>query len=530
MKEQGSSNKWLALLVIVLGTFTAVLSSSLINIAIPKMQSFFGVTLSDITWVLTAYTLAMGAIVPLSGFLSETIGTKKLYIISLGMFTLGSVLCGMAWSNNAMIVFRIIQAMGGGLMQPVGMTIIYMIFPVEERGKALGIWGIGAMCAPALGPTLGGYIITSLDWRLLFYINVPIGIIGVIFAMLLLQETPRKPYTGDFDIVGLITSVLGIACTLYVVGKWSTIDWKDIQYPILLALGIGNLILFVVNELTHSNPLLELRVLKIYNYTMSQIVTSFMMLALMGGTYIIPIYLQSIRGYTAMQSGMILLPSAIAAALMMPLSGALFDRLGVKIVTIPGLIILGVTTYELSLLSLDTSNYTIIMISFIRGIGLGLAMMPVGTAGMNDVPPNLIGKASALGNTIRNVLGSVSVTLVATLISTRMNFNYARLAEQVNPFNQTAVDVVKQLQDMNMASGLVPAEAQVSALTTITGLIQKQAYLDAINYATAFTAITVVVAVLLVFMMRTAKIHKSPKHEEVKYEKGPQLATALDGV
>jgi EmrB/QacA subfamily drug resistance transporter len=528
MNNQDSSHKWLTLSVILIGTFMAVLSSSLVNIAIPKMMSVFGVPLADITWVLTAYTLAMGSIVPLTGFLSDTIGTKKLYVIALAVFTLGSALCGMAWSNNAMIVFRIIQAVGGGLMMPVGMTIIFMVFPLEERGKALGIWGIGAMCAPALGPTLGGYIISSLDWRLLFYINVPIGIIGVIFALFLLKETPKKPYAGDFDIVGFITSVLGIACTLYVVGKWSSIDWKEIQYPILLALGLGNLILFVVNELTHSNPLLEIRLLKIYNYSMSQAVTAVTTLALMGGTYMLPIYLQSIRGYTAMQSGMMLFPSAIAAALMMPLSGALFDRLGVKIATIPGLIILGVTTYELSFLNMDTSNFTIIMISFIRGIGLGLAMMPVRTAGMNDVPANMIGKASALTTTVSNIFSSMSVTLVATLISTGMNSNYAKLAEQVTPFNQTAVDVTKQLQGLYMASGLTQADAQASALSTITGVIQQQAYLDAINYATAFTAIAVLIAVLLVFMMRTPKRHKAPKNKEVMYDKEPQLSTVLD--
>lgn len=528
MNNQDSSHKWLTLSVILIGTFMAVLSSSLVNIAIPKMMSVFGVPLADVTWVLTAYTLTMGSIVPLTGFLSDTIGTKKLYVIALAVFTLGSALCGMAWSNNAMIAFRIIQAVGGGLMMPVGMTIIFMVFPLEERGKALGIWGIGAMCAPALGPTVGGYIITSLDWRLLFYINVPIGVIGFVAALFLLKETPKKPYEGNFDIVGFITSVLGIACTLYVLGKWSSIDWKEIQYPILLALGIGNLILFVVNELTHSNPLLEIRLLKIYNYSLSQAVTAVTTLALMGGTYIVPIYLQSIRGYTAMQSGMILLPSAISSALMMPLSGALFDRLGVKIATIPGLIILGISTYQLSFINMNTSNFTIIMITFVRGIGLGLAMMPVRTAGMNDVPPNLLGKASALTNTFSNILSSMSVTLVATLISTGMNSNYAKLAEQVTPFNQTAVDAITQLQGLYIASGLVPSDAQVSAFSTVTGLIQKQAYLDAINYASAFTAMAVVIAVLLIFMMQTPKRHKALGKKEVTYEQKPQLSTVLD--
>jgi len=411
---------------------------------------------------------------------------------------------------------------------PVGMTIIYMLFPVEERGKALGIWGIGSMCAPALGPTLGGYIITSLDWRLLFYINVPIGVIGIIFGLLLLQESPTKPYEGNFDIVGLITSALGIACTLYVVGKWSTLNWNDIQYPLLLALGIGNLVLFVFNELTHANPLLDLRLLKIYNFSLSIIITAVMLLALMGGTYMLPIYLQGVRGYTALQAGMILLPSALSAGIVMPLSGAIFDRVGVKLVTVPGLVILGITTYQLSFLSMDTADWTIILISTIRGVGLGLAMMTVTTAGMNDVPVNLVGRASALSNTIKNILSSVSVTLVATIISTRTNLNYAKLAEQVNSFSQTAVDTVSSLQRLYMSTGLDASEALASTISMLTGLIQKQAYMDAINYATAFTAIAVVISILLVLVMRTPQKILNFSNEEVGNEGKQHFATAID--
>ncbi|WP_279286668.1 DHA2 family efflux MFS transporter permease subunit [Aminipila terrae] len=283
MKNHDDVYKWLALFVVLIGTFMSVLSSSLINLALPKMMSVFGVTLSDITWVVTAYSLAMGAVVPLTGFLSDTIGIKKLYVIALSMFTLGSALSGMAWNNSAMIVFRVIQAIGGGLMSPVGMSIVYAIFPVEERGKALGIWGVAAMAAPALGPTLGGYILSNLDWRLLFYINVPIGIFGIIFAIFLLRETEKKPYEGNFDIIGFITSVVGIVCTLYVVGKWSSISWKEIHYPVLLTIGIFSLVLFVINELTHTNPLLDLRILKLYDYGLSQIISCVLVMALMGG-------------------------------------------------------------------------------------------------------------------------------------------------------------------------------------------------------------------------------------------------------
>lgn len=505
MKEQDDVYKWLSLFVVLIGTFMSVLSSSLINLALPKMMSVFGVTLSDITWVVTAYALAMGAVVPLTGFLSDTIGIKKLYIMALSLFTLGSALSGMAWSNSSMIVFRVIQAIGGGLMSPVGMSIVYAIFPVEERGKALGIWGVAAMAAPALGPTLGGYILSNLDWRLLFYINVPIGIFGIIFAIFLLRETQKKPYQGNFDIIGFITSVVGIVCTLYVVGKWSTINWKEIHFPILLTIGIFSLVLFVINELTHTNPLLDLRILKLYDYGLSQIISCVLVMALMGGSYILPLYLQNVKGLSAMQSGIIMLPSAISAAITMPISGAIFDKFGAKVVTVPGLFILLWGSYHLTYLSADTSNLTIMIISFIRGIGLGLAMMPISTVGMNAVPLKLTGRASALTNTLRNIFSSISVTIVATLMTTKMNNNYSRLAEDVTLSNQAITDTIKQIQGIYMSSGMNSADAQGSAVTAIAGVIQKQAYLDAINYTIAFTAVTVIIAIALVFMMKAQK-------------------------
>lgn len=511
MKSHDGMYKWMALSVVLVGTFMAVLSSSLVNLAIPKMMSVFGVPLADITWVLTAYTLAMGAVVPLTGFLSDTLGLKKLYVISMVIFTLGAALSGMAWSNNLMIIFRIIQAIGGGLMSPVGMSIVYTIFPPEERGKALGVWGIAAMAAPALGPTVGGYILSNLDWRLLFYLNVPIGVFGTLFAIILLKETPKKPFEGNFDIIGLITSVLGIVCTLYVVGKWSSIDWKNIEYPLLLTLGIFNLILFVINELGHPNPLLDLRVFKIYNYSLSQLISAVTVLAMMGGSYILPLYMQNIKGLTAMQSGLILLPAAVASAVMMPISGGLFDKFGAKFVTVPGLAILALGSYEMAFFTPETSNQTIIIVSVIRGIGLGLCMMPVSTVGMNAVPMALVGKASALTNTIRNIVSSISVTIVATMMTTMTNLNYARLAEQVNPSNYVAMDTIKMLQGAMVQSGYSAVEGQATAITLLTSSVQKTAYMDAVDYTTAFTAVAVLVAIVLTMLLKTPQ--KEKKHE-----------------
>lgn len=197
------------LMAVIIGTFMAVLDSSIVNIAISKMMTVFGVSVDDAQWIITSYTLAMGSVIPLTGYLSDRFGSKIMYMFALAAFTVGSLLCGIAWSNNIMIAARIIQGIGGGMIMPVGMSILYSTFPKEERGTALGFWGIAAMAAPAIGPTLGGYIIEYLDWRLVFTINIPIGIIGIVFSWLLLKNTNQK-IKQPFDYIGFITAAVGL--------------------------------------------------------------------------------------------------------------------------------------------------------------------------------------------------------------------------------------------------------------------------------------------------------------------------------
>ena len=524
------SYKWAALIVVVIGTFMVMLDSSIVNIAIPKMMNVFGSDLEAVKWILTGYTLTMGAVVPVTGFLSDTFGVKKLFIFALVFFTIGSFLCGFAWSNNAMVVFRVIQAVGGGAIMPVGMSYIMQMFPINERGKALGFWGIAAMAAPAIGPTLGGYIIQYMDWRFIFYVNVPIGVFGVILAGILLRETTLKPFKGNFDYIGFFSSIAGIVSLLYVLGEGNTIDWGNVKYPLLLAFGCFSLLIFVVNELMHPNPLLELRVFKIYNFTISQFITGITTLAMMGGIYVLPLFLQNLRGYTAMETGLILFPSAIAAGLMMPISGALFDKFGAKVVTVPGLILLAYATYRMSQFNMDTPAITITLIATLRGIGLGFAMMPVNTAAMNDVPRHLFGKATALSTTVRNIMGAVAITFMTTIISNQSSYNYARLSEQITPFNHTSSTIAKALQGIFMKSGLSQGVSQGYAYSTLGKMIYVQAYLNAVNYAIAVTVPAVFVAIILVLMMKSKKTTKNKELDQglvrEKVEHGPEIGVA----
>jgi EmrB/QacA subfamily drug resistance transporter len=503
--KHGLLNSWLGLGVVVIGTFMSILDSSIVNIALPKMMAVFGMPVDDAKWIITAYSLTLGAIIPLTGYLQDIFGAKKIYMFALGMFSLGSLLCGFAWSGGTMIGFRVLQAIGGGMIMPVGMSIIYSLFPREKIGLALGFWGIAAMAAPAIGPTLGGFIIEKLDWRMIFNVNVPIGVVGVILGGILLKDSERKPLKG-FDIIGFLSVTIGLVSVLYVLGEGSTIDWTKLENPILMTLGILSLILFIVNELTHPNPLLDLRVLKLFDFSISLMITSVLTLALMGSSYILPMFLQNIRGYTPMEAGLIMLPSALVMGVLMPVSGSLFDKFGPKPLVIPGLIILGITSYELAnAINMNSSKEYIILITSIRGVGLGLAMMPISTAGMNAVKKELVSRASALNNTVRQVAGALSVTIMSTLMQGRSDYNYAKLAEQINVYNKASNDMISTLTKLYMHSGMSQSLAKVTAVSNLTQIIQGQAAVDGMAYAVTVTVVAVAAALILTLFMRTKR-------------------------
>ena len=296
---------------------------------------------------------------------------------------------------------------------------------------------------------------------------------------------------------------------LYVLGEGSSIDWGKIQNPMLMTLGCLSLVLFVVNELTHSNPLLNLRVLKSFDFSISLVISSVLTLALMGSSYILPLFLQNIRGYTAIQTGLIMLPSALVIGVLMPISGNLFDKIGAKPLVIPGIIILGISSYKLAgAINMNSSQSYIILITCIRSIGLGLAMMPISTVGMNAVKKELVGNASALNNTIRQIAGSLSVTIMSTIMQGRSDYNYAKLSEQINIYNKASNDMISSLTKLYMHSGMSQNTAKASAVAKLTQMVQGQATLDGMAYAVTATVVAVLVCLILTFFMKSKKLSK----------------------
>ncbi|KXS45122.1 MAG: EmrB/QacA subfamily drug resistance transporter [Candidatus Frackibacter sp. T328-2] len=477
-EEENGAYKWIVLGVVLIGAFMAILDTSIVNIALAEMMSVFGVTYEEIDWVVTAYLLSMGVIQPITGYLSNNFGAKRMYIFSLIVFTIGSALCGMAWSRESMIFFRIIQAIGGGMIMPISNTIIYQVFPLEERGMALGIWGIAAMAAPAIGPTLGGYIVQNLNWRVIFTINIPIGIIGVVLAGILLKETEIIP-SKKFDFIGFITASIGFASVLYALSEASSKGWDEAYVLAILAVGILMLILFVINELQITEPLIDLRIFKKRNFTFSMISVFFVTIGLYGGIFLLPLYLQNIRGYTALQTGLLLMPIAIVTGIMMPIAGWLFDRIGARPLALTGISLMVFSMYKLHGLNLVVSSWYIQFWMIIRAIGLGLTMMPVTTAALNAISEPKMAQAAATRSLVTRVAGSFGLAILSPQLEHRRIFHFNKLANGLKQGEAIVSQTLNKLQHGILVNGNAVEHLQQKALVMLYGNISKQAMANA---------------------------------------------------
>lgn len=475
MKFNESSYRWWALFVVIIGAFMSILDTSIVNIAMPKMMAVFGVGTDQAQWILTAYMLTMGVLQPTTGYLCDVMGNKRMYIISLIIFTIGSALCGIAWSNDSMIFFRVIQAVGGGVIIPVGMSIIYTIFPPQERNLAMGVWGISAMIAPAIGPTLSGYFVEYLDWRLIFTINVPIGILGTILATFILRET-QLCENNKFDSVGFVTSALGLFCLLLALSEVADEGWTSPYILALLLVACINLVVFVLYELMHDDPLLDLSLFKNRTFTASTIVTFVGTIGLYGGIFLIPLFMENLRNYTAMQTGMLMFPSAITAGIMMPISGKIADKVGAKPLVFAGLALLGLATIGLRYVDLDTPYHVIFWLLIVRGFGLGLFMMPVVVAGMNTVPFSKIARASAINNAVRQISGSFGIAILTTVLQKRQLFHLNHMAEHINNTSYSSTKMLTNIQALFLHHGSVMSTAKLQALAVVSQLVERQAF------------------------------------------------------
>lgn len=492
---------WSAIIVVVFGTFMALLNSSSVNVAIPKLMTVFGASQDSIQWVLTGYMLSLAVVMPAAGYLADRYGYKRVFIIALSLFTVGSALSGLAWNVSSLVAARVIQAIGGGVMQPLSMALIYRNTPRNKIGTVLGIWGIAAMAAPAVGPTLGGYLVDYVGWRTIFYANIPVAILDLFLAFTYLEETPSV-VGKEFDKYGLLSSSVGFFCLLLALSKGASKGWTSPFILSLLLISAVALTFFVIVELSHPEPIMELRLFKNFVFTLSLVITSVISIGMFGAIFLMPIYLQNVMGVSAMKSGLITMPSAIATAVAMPVAGRIFDKYGAKIVALPGLAVITVTTYMMHRFSLVTPFSWIIWLLVVRAIGMGLSLMPVTTAGTNTVPLTLIGRASSLNNVIRQVMSSFGIAMFTTIMNTRQAVHFTNLAQGVSLSGSQAAGFQAWMAHISQSMGWTLGVAKVLGLAVVTKHVALLAMAESIADCYEVAAGMCFVALVLCFFLR----------------------------
>jgi EmrB/QacA subfamily drug resistance transporter len=500
----GLPYRWLVVIAVIFGVFMAVLDLTVVNIALVKLEAVFGVGLHEVQWVITGYSLAITTSIPFFGYLAARFGIKRIYLIALAIFTLGSALSGLSWSFGSLIVFRMLQGLGSGALLPLAIAQIFAVFPYQERGRAAAVIGIPVLMAPAFGPVLGGYIVENIDWRLIFFLNVPIGVVGVLVAWLVLR--PAGPGTREpLDVPGLILSTLGFASLVYGISEASTNGWGSTTVLSFMALGLVALLGLVVVELRVAHPMLDLSFFSDWNFSLGSLISWTIQIGLYGVLFLIPVFLQQLRGLTPIQAGLWLLPSALVTGVMLPIGGVLVDRFGAKPVIIAGAAVLAAASYSLTYLSLDTPYLTLQLWLLGRSVAIAFTMQPVQVIALSAVQPTGLPRASALFSVLRQVMVAFGTALLSTNVQNRVPGHYARLVEKATPFSPVA-DLVNQIAGSLQAQGMDQLQAQATALAFLAGQFQKTATILAYDDTFLLTTLITAAGVLIALLLRPVEI------------------------
>jgi len=435
-KPKGLESKWKVLIAVMFGIFMIILDSTVVNIAFPTLRREFGASLADAQWVLSIYVLSLGVTTPVSGYLADRFGIKRMYLLGISLFVFGSLLCGLAPSLTWLIIARAIQGFGGGISQPLGPAQLYRAFPPKEQGTALGYFGIALVFAPALGPILGGWLVDANLWRLIFFINIPIGILGVFLGsrFLLDYQVERKP---KFDPLGLITAAIGFGSILYAASIAETNGWTGSTTLLFVGIGVVTLIAHTVIELyVAKEPMATLRLFGNPVFLNAALVGYVATVALFGAEFLMPIYLQAFRGRTALEAGFILLAVAVTSGIATPLAGRLYDKIGPRMNLIVGFAILCVNTWQLSKIEGSTPISYIVFLLALRGLAVGLTLQTSFVAALSSIPLSQLPRGSSLLNSTRFVVQAVSVAALATIFASSIP---AEIRAQQDKMQETQV-------------------------------------------------------------------------------------------
>jgi DHA2 family multidrug resistance protein len=502
-------NPWFIALSVMLATFMEVLDTSIANVALSHIAGSLSVSTDESTWVLTTYLISNAIVIPSTAWFGQRFGRKRFLMTCVAIFTVASLLCGLATSLPMLLVMRIIQGAGGGALQPIAQSILIESFPKEKQGQAMGVYGLGVVIAPILGPVLGGWITDNYSWRWIFFINIPVGLLALTLMQRFVHDPTwlRNKKPVRLDVIGFSFMSLWLGCQEVLLDKGQEDDWFGSNFIRgMTVLAVIGLVVFVVRELRVDKPFVNLRVLKNYNFTMGMVLMFFAGVTLYSLTAAIPLYLQSLMGYTALQSGLAMIPRGLGALIAMPLAGRLVSRFQGRYLAAFGFLSFGLSTWVLSRLTLDIAPLVLFWPLFFSGVAIAFMFVPLNTIALGSLPPEQIGNASGLFNLMRNVGGSVGITLITTLAARIAQARQSTLSGHLTPYDpayQSALNSATRLFRGQSDTVLAQQRALGSVYEQLLTQANLLAYLQIFRWFTVLCLACIAGALIL----KRVKVH-----------------------
>ncbi len=511
---KADANPWMIAASVMLATFMVVLDSSVANVALPHIAGNLSASTDESTWVLTSYIVSSAIMLPTSGWITRRIGRKRLLLLSIVVFTAASLLCGVAINMPMLILARVLQGAGGGGMMPLAQSILLESFPPRQHGAAMAMYGAGIVVAPVIGPTLGGWITDSYSWRWIFYINLPVGLLALFMINMFVQDPPyiRQALRTAIDYLGFGFIALWLGTLQLLLDKGQEADWFAATWiRWLTAVSLVSLICFLVRELTCAAPIVQLRVLRHRNFSAGTVVTALYGFVLYGMTAILPLFLQTLMGYSALYSGLAVSPRGVGSIVSMLVVGKLVNYIDARLLLATGFALLTYSTYLLSHINLSISITSIIWPNMLNGFAGGFIFVPLTTLTMGNLHKEEIGNAAGIYNLMRNVGGSIGIASITTCLVRGSQIHQNYLVQNITASQPSAIMLLHSLQARFSAAGAGPATAYRMALQTLYSSVQQQATL--LSYADDFRLLGILSLACLPILLLFRKVRRHSRDE-----------------
>ena len=503
-------NPWVIALTVTLATFMEVLDTSIANVSLPHIAGSLSAGQDESTWVLTSYLVSNAIILPLSGWLSSIMGRKNFYMSCVALFTVSSFLCGLAPNLATLIICRVLQGIGGGGLQPSEQAILADTFPPAKRGMAFAVYGMAVVTAPAIGPTLGGWITDNFTWRWIFFINIPVGILSILLTSRLVQDPPyfkrRKLKETHIDYIGLSFVALGLGALQIVLDKGQRDDWFESNFIVTLALiAAASLIFVVVWEWRHKDPIIDLHLFRDRTFGVSSLLMFMLGFALLGSTLLLPLFSQTLLGYTAAEAGLALMPGGFTIIILLPLVGFLLSRYTPRYLLLLGLIILAFSLFHMTGFDLDIDFRAVATARMIQAAGMAFLFVPINTAAYAFLPRDKNNAASGLMNLARNIGGSVGISVVTTMLDRRTQLHLNNLASNLSAGSLAMQNMLRGAAGALRAHGMDSAGATQRAYALVQGTVERQATMLAYVDCFWFLGVAILSMIPVVFLIKKSR-------------------------